>query len=407
MPTYAYQVRDPSGKMETGTLTSPDVDRASKTLRRDGRTVLSIRPQGQVRSEDSDWEASPTRKVKRDDVIFFCTQLAVMVDTGVPLAEALDAIAANTEHPTMRNIVDDISGRVKSGCEFSSALERYPKIFSPLFVASMRVAETSGTMGAMLQRMSEYLEQERETRKKVKGALTYPAMLLCFCTIVVMALLLFVMPRFEQIYSDRGVVLPMPTRVLLGISAFLTSNWMVLLFVGGLTVAGLWLYSQSAAGRRSLDRVRISMPLLGPMYRKAYLARSLRTMATMVSSGVSMLDCLNLSAEVAGNSFYADVWNDIADNVREGSNVSDRLREHSELIPPTVSQMVSAGERTGQLSKVMNRVAGFCESDLAASTKAVTTLIEPIVIVAMGVIVGGITIALLLPVFNISQVVAN
>ncbi|MGC9455155.1 MAG: type II secretion system F family protein [Phycisphaerae bacterium] len=407
MPTYDYKVRDSAGKVQNGTFNAPNMDRASRTLRKDGSTVVSLAPRRQSRSDDREMVFSYGRRVKRDDVIFFCTQLAVMVDTGVPLAEALDAISEGTNHPTLKAVVEDLSTQVKAGCEFSRALERHPKIFSRLFVASMRVAEASGTMGSMLQRLSEYLEQDRDTRKKVKGALAYPALLLGFCTVVVVALLIFVMPRFEKIYSGKGVPLPVPTRMLMGLSSTLVSNWAAILFGLVLTVTLLWLYFQSSSGRRLLDRIRISVPLLGKMYRKAYLARSLRTMATMVSSGVSMLDCLQLSAEVAGNRCYADVWNDVADNVKEGANVSDRLKDHRDLIPTTVAQMISAGERTGQLAKVMNRVAGFCESDLRSSVKAVTTMIEPLVIVLMGIVVGGIALALLLPVFNISQVVAS
>lgn len=407
MPTYEYQVRDSAGQVQDGAFTAPNMDRASKALRREGGTIVSLHEKRQNRRDDREMVVAYGRRVKRDDVIFFCTQLAVMVDTGVPLAEALDSIASGTDHPTLRVVVEDLSSQVKAGCEFSHALESHPKIFSRLFIASMRVAEASGSMGSMLQRLSEYLEQDRETRKKVKGALVYPTLLLSFCAVVVVSLLIFVMPRFEKIYSGKGVPLPAPTRMLMGLSSFLVTNWAAMLFAVAVMVTVLWLFVQSLTGRRFLDRVRISVPLLGPMCRKAYLARSLRTMATMVSSGVSMLDCLQLSAEVAGNSYYADVWNDVAENVKQGANVSDRLKNHSDLVPVTVAQMVSAGERTGQLAKVMNRVAGFCESDLRASVKSVTTLIEPLVIVVMGLVVGGIALALLLPVFNISQVVAS
>jgi type IV pilus assembly protein PilC len=407
MPTYSYQVRDQNGKTARGTLTAPNLDNASRALRRDGGTIVSLQPQEKPELQDRDLAVSHGRRVKRDDVIYFCTQLAVMVDTGVPLADALDSIASYTKHLTLRAVVEDLSVRVKAGAEFSSALEAHPKIFSRLFVASMRVAEASGTMGPMLQRLSEYLEQERETRKRVKGALVYPILLLCFCTLVVLGLLLFVMPKFEKIYANKGVPLPAPTQVLLGFSTALVTYWPVLIFGLVIAVTLLWVYFQSSGGHRFIDRVRISMPLLGPMYRKAYLARSLRTMATMISSGVSMLDCLRLSAEVAGNSYYAEVWDDVAEHVKEGAAVSDRLGAHADLIPATVTQMVSAGEKTGQLAKVMNRVAGFCESDLRASVKAVTTLLEPLVIVIMGLIVGGIAIALLLPVFDISRVVAK
>ncbi|GAF80621.1 unnamed protein product, partial [marine sediment metagenome] len=305
-----------------------------------------------------------------------------------------------------QQMIEDISDQVKGGDEFSTALENYPKVFSKLFVALMRASEISGTMGKMLQRVSEYMHQERETRKAVKGAMAYPAFILSFCLLVVIGLLLFVLPRFEKIYAGKGALLPLPTRVLLGFSRAFVSYWPFILGATAAIVVGLYLYLRSAGGKILLDKIRINIPVLGPMYRKVYLARSLRTMATMVSTGVGMLEGLSLTAEVAGNHFYSRVWTNLADSAREGGVLSDELRR-SKLIPPTVAQMVSAGERTGKLDVVMNRVAGFCEEDVKAAVGTMTRLVEPAMIIIMGLIVGGISIALLMPVLSISKIVAH
>jgi type IV pilus assembly protein PilC len=256
----------------------------------------------------------------------------------------------------------------------------------------------------MLQRASEYLGQERETLKRVQGAMIYPMCLMSFCVLVVVGLLIFVLPRFEKIYAGKGAALPAPTRLLLGISHGMVDYWYIVLGVTAAAGTGLYFFFRSPNGKLFLDTVRIKLPLIGGMYRKAYLARSLRTMATMISTGVSLLDGLEITAQVAGNRHFADIWDSVARQAREGFSVSEELAQHS-LVPGTVTHMIAAGERTGQLAKVMDRVAEFCEQDVAVAVKSVTSLIEPIMIITMGILIGGIAMALLLPVFSMSKLV--
>lgn len=343
-------------------------------------------------------------KVNRDDVIFFANQLAVMVDTGVTLAEALDAIAEQTQEPTMKAVVADLSELVKGGVAFSAALQRYPRVFSPLMVALMRASELSGTMGTMLHRACTYLSQERETIKRIKGAMIYPICMLCFCTLVVVGLLIFILPRFEKIYAGKGAILPAPTRLLLGLSHGLVNYWYLAIVLVAAAVVGAVFFLRSRTGKAFLDTVRIRTPILGRMYQKAYLARSLRTMATMVSTGVSLLEGLEITAMVAGNHHFAEIWDAVADQAKEGCALSEELAKHP-LIPCTVTHMVAAGERSGQLAVVMDRVAEFCEEDVRIAIKSVTSLVEPAMIIIMGLIIGGIALALLLPVFTMSQLV--
>jgi len=403
MPRFTFQAREANGESTGGLISAQDIQEATRLLRKDGKIIVSLKKEADEIEELA--LIGGRKKVKRDDVIFFAAQLAVLVDTGVPLAESLDCIARGTAHTGVKAMVQDLSEQVKGGTEFSVALEKYPKVFGNLFVALVRASEASGTMGSMLQRLSEYLEQERETRKKVKGAMTYPVLMLSFCVLVVLVLLIFILPRFEKLYAGKNAVLPLPTRVLLGFSHALIDNWYM--FVGGLVVLGgsLFFYLRSPAGKIFLDRLRLNMPILGPMARKGAIARSLRTMATMISSGVSMLDCLHMTGDVSGNHFYKQMWTRLADRAREGAMLSEELFEEP-LVPATVTQMISAGERTGQLSQVMNRAAYFCETDLKTAIKSVTDLIEPLMIIIMGFIVGGIAMALLLPVFRVSRLMA-
>jgi len=405
MPQFVYKVRDGRGALGTGVLTADDISQATHTLRSDGKTIISLQA-GLPTSGSEPLPLGGTKRIKHDDIIFFATQLAVMVDTGVPLIDALDSILAQTRHLGMKRMIEEVCGDVRGGVEFSAALEKHPKVFSTLFISLMRASEASGTMGKMLQRVSEYMEQQRETRQRIKGAMIYPLCMLAFCVDVVVCLLVFVLPRFEKIYAGKSAVLPAPTRVLMAMSHALTNYWPFI--AGGLVVgaAALAFYLRSPAGRSMLDTVRIRMPILGKLCRKACLARSLRCMATMVSTGVSMLEGLAITAQVAGNRHYKDIWGRVADGVREGSTVSDQLCD-CPLIPPSVAQMIDAGERSGKLGMVMDRVAKFCEDDLKVAVKTMTDLIEPVMIIIMGIIVGGIAMALLLPVFKISKVVAR
>lgn len=400
MPNFAYQVRNQNGQVDSGVLRARDIDEAGSLLRAEGKAVLSIR------AENRPTAMGRPKKVKTDDVIFFANQLAVMVDTGVPLAEALDAIANSTDHTGVQAMIDKVSGQVKSGVEFSEALEAYPKAFSQLFVSLMRASEVSGTMGPMLQRASEYMLQDRDTRKQIKGAMIYPMCMMAFSALVVVGLLIFVLPRFETIYSGKGALLPLPTRILLGASRGIVDHWLALLAGLAAVVSGTVMYFRSPGGRRFADKLRISLPIIGSMFRKACLARSFRTMATMVSTGVDMLDGLQITARVAGNCFYAEIWSGLAERVTEGGTVSEHLFECS-LVPRTIAQMVNAGERTGKLGLVMDRVAKFCEDDLRIAVKTITSMIEPITIIILGLIVGGIAIALLLPIFKMSQIMTQ
>jgi len=405
MPKFIYQVRDARGGTVNGALNAPSETDASRVLRAEGHIIISLHEQQGAAQASGQAHRPPTR-AKPDDVIFFANQLAVMVDTGVPLADALDSIAEQAEAESFRFICSDISEQVKAGMDFSAALTRYPKVFSRLFVAMVKASEATGTMGKMLQRVSNYLEQQRQVRKRVKGAMAYPLAMLGFCVAVVVAMLVFILPRFEKIYSGKSAALPLPTRFLLALSNGIVTYWPFLIAAVALAVTGAVLFVRRPDGKIMLDQVRIRMPLLGGMFRRACLARSLRTLSTMVATGVSMLDCLEIAAEVSGNVRFDAIWRELREKLKEGASLSEEMYKY-ELIPPCVTQMVAAGERTGKLAPVLDRVSTFCEEDLNAAIRTATSFIEPVMIVVMGLIVGGIAMALLLPVFSLSRVVAQ
>ena len=376
---------------------SPQPPQTQRGLSTPGRETRSADPSAP--------NIDPARaKAKRDEVIFFTTQLAIMVDTGVTLSEALDVLADQTTEPTFKAVVSDLSSQVKAGVEFSAVLEKYPRIFTRMFVALMKASEASGQMSTMLKRAADYMGQERETLKKIRGAMIYPICMMVFCTLVVIGLLVFILPRFEKIYSGKGATLPTPTRMLLAMSHGLTDYWFLLLPAVAALATGLYFFSRGEAGKHFMDTVRIRLPMVGVMYRKAYLARGLRTLGTMISTGVALLEGLEITSRIAGNRHFKDIWEAVAEHAKQGGSITEELIKHP-LVPPTIAHMISAGERTGQLANVMNRVADFCEEDVKIAVKSVTSLIEPLMIIIMGIIIGGIAMALLLPVFSMSKLV--
>ncbi len=405
MAKFVYQVRDNRGLTGSGVLNAFDLAEASRTLRSEGNVIIDLREQS-ASAESAGTVQTRKARAKHEEVIFFANQLAVMVDTGVPLPDALDCIAEQVDSIIFRGVVIDLADQVKSGVDFSAALARYPKIFGKLFVAMVRASEASGMMGEMLQRVAQYLQRQQEIRRQVKGAATYPLAMLCFCVVVVVAMLIFILPRFEKIYAGKSAVLPMPTRFLLALSGGLVDHWMFIIVVIAAVASACWWYFRRPDGKVTLDRIRINMPVLGSMFRRSAMARSLRTLSTMISAGVSMLDALTITAEVSGNIFFSRIWTALGERIKEGASLSDEMLKRP-LIPRSVTQMVAAGEKTGRLGPVMDRLAGFCEQDLEVSIKTVTSFIEPVMIVVMGGIVGGVALALLLPVFSLSKVVAG
>ena len=405
MAIFAYQARDTKGDSVNGVVTAGDINEATRQLRNQGNTVVDIHEQ----ADGVDRAAgSPTAKqrARRDDVISFANQLAVMVDTGVPLTEALDSIADQATSEKFTPVLTDISERVKGGAEFSSALARYPRIFDDLFVAMVRASEASGTMGQMLQRVAKYLQKQRIVRKQVKGALAYPLAMLGFCVLVVIGMLVFILPRFEKIYAGKEAALPGPTKFLLALSSAMVNYWHVIIVVTAAATIGAWRYFRSPSGRTALDTFKLQMPILGTMFRRSSMARSLRTFAAMIATGVNVLEALEITASVAGNSRYSAIWQELCEKVKEGATLSDEMFNY-DLIPRSITQMIAAGERAGKLGTVLDRLATFCEDDLDISVKAVTSFIEPVMIIIMGGVVGGISMALLLPVFTISKVVGQ
>ncbi len=360
--------------------------------------------------------ASPSGRLHRvrakpGDLILFATQLAVMLDSGVILSDALDAIAEQAADPRFKAVILDLSERVKSGDMFSKALACYPNTFSTMFISMVRASEASGRMVEMLTVLTGYLNFETDTRKQVKSALTYPVIMVLMAIAATGTLMFFVLPRFMRIYASRGAELPKLTQVLVGVSKILgnfelmTGILTTVIFVG----AALWYWIRTPSGRRVLDAVKIHTPVIGTMYVDMVVTRSMRILATMVNTGVRLLDAIRVIQGVVDNYHFKRLWGQVDERIQDGYQLSESIliAEGSDLIAPGIIQMLRAGEKSGRLGEVCDKVSIFYQKKLETSIKNVMTLIEPLMITILGAIIGTIAIALLLPVFRVSSVIAH
>ncbi len=405
MPRFIYHARDAQGQLATGVLEADGAEQAGAMLRGGGKFIVALDRAAEGDDAKAD-RVKPRGKIKRSDVITVAHQMAVMVDTGVPIAEALTCIAEQTLNEAFRAVIEDVSARVAAGGELSAALGAYPKVFPPVMTSLIRASEVSGTMGAMLERISRYLQKEMQTAKKIKGALTYPCVMLTMVVLVTVFLMVWVLPRFAGIYQSKGAALPVPTRILLAMSDGLIGYWWAWLGGAALAVSAVMLGIRTDFGRRLLDTLKLRTPVLGPLFNRLYLTRGCRTMGTMIASGVPILDMIDIVRRVTVNTHYEAMWDEVDAKLRQGSQLSDAIFA-SPLIPRSVAQMIYAGEKAGRLGDVMGRIAEFTEEDFDEAVKKTTQFIEPAMVGIMGLIIGFVAIALLLPIFSVGKVVSG
>lgn len=395
MQTFTYQARDVLGKLIEGTLEVESRDEAISRLKRDGLQVVEL-------EEDAGGLDLLPRRIGLGDIIFFTSQLAVMVDTGINVASALGGIAEQESNPALKTILLDLRSRVEAGEDLSSVLARYPRHFDKTYIALIKAAEQTGRLGEMLDTVANYLRSQLETRQKVRAAMAYPSIMAVLAVGVTIFLLTYILPKFEPLFTKKGVQLPRPTIVMMAASDIMLDYWPLW---AGLAAALFftWLFGRrTPTGRQVVDWLKINAPVFGPMCRKVTISRSLRTLGTMVASGVSMLEAIRLTAEVAGNYYYEQVWLRVLAEITQGNRIVDSLKREP-LMPPTLVQMIGAGEETGKLDTVLAKVSTYYDREVETSLKATTSLLEPLMICAMGFVVGGIALGLLMPIFQLSR----
>jgi type IV pilus assembly protein PilC len=395
--SFGYTARNPLGKSISGSLTAASRADALQSLGRDGFQAIAV--------EGDDNDADPglfPRRIKRSEIIYATNQLALMVDTGITLSVALASIAEQEENPTLKALLCELKTNVEGGEDFSTALARHPKQFDQTYISLVKASEETGMLPEMLERITEYMQKEADTRARVRGALAYPTVMMVIAMGVTIFLLTFVLPKFQPLFDSRGTQLPTITIALMVTSHALMNYWYLWLVTIAALVVGYFYGKRTAPGKMALDWAKINAPIVGPVIRKVIVSRSIRTLGTLLQSGVSILDALQLSSKVAGNSHYEAMWGRVIEHVTTGSRVCEALSSES-LMPRTVVQMISSGEETGKLDDVLIRLSGHYDREVDNSIKTATSLIEPLMITGMGVVVGAIAMGLLMPIFSLSR----
>jgi len=408
MPQYRYQARHNSGQVRDGILAADNVTTAAAILRSQGHHVLQLIPVHSGRAQLAgklqalNYSSGPTQK----DVLDFTTQLAVMVRAGISLRAALDGIADQAANPKFRKILMAIKTDVEVGKQFSEAIAKYPRLFGPLYVNMVRASEMSGSFGKMLDRIAAYISQQIDTRKMVVGACIYPGIIATMAILVTVFLLTFVLPRFAGVFKGKEHILPWPTKFLMWLSAWMVQNWWIVVGLAVMVIVGFLLFIKTEAGRFWWDKTRLTVPLFKRMFRALYISRSLHTMGELLNAGVPMLDVLAITGDVSGNLLYKKLWRNVYAAVKQGKKLQTQLTK-STLLPRSVVQMIAAGEESGRLGEVLEEVSDYYAKALRDAIKAVTGMIEPIMIIVMGGAVGFIAMAIILPIFKMSSIVGG
>ena len=407
MPEYRFQARLSSGQVHAGTMTAESAQVAAAVLRNQGHHVLQIQP---VRGSLADMSKRLNKALSysfgpsQKDILDFTTKLAVMIRAGISLRAALEGIADQTANAKFRTILTTIRSDVESGKQFSEAIARYPKLFNPLYVNMVRASEMAGSFATMLDRIAAYIAQQLETRKMVVGASIYPGIIATMAIGVTVFLLTFVLPRFEGVFAGKEALLPWPTVFLMGASDFLINFWWALIAaLLAVVVAGVF-FLKTEVGMLWFDNGKLTMPVMCRMFRALYVSRSLHTMGELLNAGVPMLDTIAITGDISGNLLFKKMWRNVYASVKQGKKVVSTLQKSS-LLPRSVVQMIAAGEESGRLGEVLEEISTYYQKTLRDAIKAVTGMIEPIMIVLMGSIVGLIAMAIILPIFKMSNMV--
>ena len=345
-------------------------------------------------------EFGPSRK----DILSFTNQMAVMVRAGISIQDTLESIAQQVENKKFAAAIFDLKQRIENGESLSQALSAHPEIFNNLYVNMVAAAEISGSLSKMLDRLAEYLDQENETRSQVKGAMVYPTIIAVMAISVTFFLLCFVLPRFVKIFAGHENMLPAPTKILIATSVFLRSFWFVVLPVMGGAVGGFWFFINTKSGRIWWDKMKLVIPVIKTLCRSLYITRSLHTMGILTSAGVPILDTISITAHISGNTQYKNMWLDVQNEVKQGKKIASSLSKFN-LMPTNVVQMIRSGEDSGTMAEVLGDIADYYGRELKTVIKTVTSMIEPIMIVIMGVLVGFIAMSIILPIFKMSSLV--
>jgi type IV pilus assembly protein PilC len=404
MITFSYQARDMSGKIVSGIQDALNEDNAVTSLMSRGLMVLSLQQKA---------AATKTRKktwsVKETDLVLFTRQLSTMIEAGISLVQALTALYDQCDpkrQKSLRHIISDVTTRVQGGETFHESIAKHPRVFDRLFVSMVKAGEHGGLLAEILDRLAGFLEASARLRKKVKSAMTYPVIVICIAFAITTFLIVKVVPIFGEIFKDFGSKLPAPTQFLIDVSDFMRNEWYFLILGVGGAFFGIRFFLRSTRGKQLWDKWKLKLPIFGPLIHKICMSRFARTFAQLIRSGVPILEVLDIVGGASGNHVVETSIKGVSDDVEKGDNLSVALSKKA-IFPPMMLRMVAAGEATGKIDTMLEKMADFWDEEIEAMLDALTSLIEPLLIVFLGVIVGGIVIAMFLPIFKLNEVVSQ
>jgi type IV pilus assembly protein PilC len=412
VPVFVYEVADRRGSVSRGTAEAAEQQELIARLRERGHVVLSLRPSegAAVRTGDLHPVLASVREsfkrlssgVNLGTLLLFTGQLAAMLGGGLHLVRILTALAAESTHKVFTKVLEKVRDDITAGSTFADALGQHPHVFPPLYISIVRAGEVSGSLPVVLETLTIYLEKTDAIRRKVKGAIAYPAVILTVAVLIVMFMIIKIVPIFENVYAKANAQLPAPTRVLIAISSGLRNNVFLLLLIVLLLVAAFMALGQTPAGRRLLDTFKLKMPLFGSLIRKSIMARTCRTLSVLLNAGIPLIEAMETVSKVSGNSVIETALAEATQRMRNGGTIAETLRETGHF-PGMITQLVATGEESGTLPTMLAKAATYYEQQVDQAVATLSSLIEPIMIVIMGAIAGSVIFALYLPIFNIGQ----
>ena len=399
MPVYSYTFKDPSGGLQKGTAEAESEEKLRARFNEQGLEIVEVTmiKKGSMR------RSRGFGKVKLTRLSLFCRQFSTMVDAGVSLVRCLDVLSRQTEDPKLKKILIDVGERVEGGESLSRAMQRHPRTFNNLFIGLVRAGEVGGVLEEALQRLSQFLESDVALRRKVKSALVYPIIVVAAAVGILVILMIVVVPQFTAIFRDLGLPdseMPPATKFLIDLSENMVHNWHIFLIVIVAIVVGYKLFVSTRFGRRTVDRIKLKIPVFGPLHHKVCMARFSRTMGTLLTSGVPILQAMETVAGTVGNTIMADAVLDARARIREGDRIGDPL-EASRMFPPMVVHMIGVGEESGSLDFMLQKIADFYEAEVEATLAGLTAALEPVMIVLLGAMVGFIVYAMFAPLLKV------
>jgi type IV pilus assembly protein PilC len=397
MPTFVYEGRSRTGETRRGSIEAESEAVALQRLRTENITVTKVQKKGRDLGGLS--FGSP---VSEKELVVFTRQFATMIDAGLPLVQCLDILASQAENKAFKKILDDVKAHVESGATFSDALKRHPKVFDELYCNLIAAGEVGGILDTILQRLGSYIEKAMKLKRQVRGAMVYPVAVLVVAVIVIVVMLWKVIPVFERMFKEfKSGSLPAPTQFVINLSNGFISNWYIFVGIGIGIFVGMTYMLRSDKGRDAFDAFILKVPVIGNVLRKVVVARFTRTLGTLLSSGVPILDSLDITAKTAGNRVVKRAILYAREKISEGKDLAGPLAE-TRVFPPMVVQMIGVGEQTGAMDTMLQKIADFYEDEVDVAVKALTDLIEPVMMVFLGGLVGGLIVAMYLPIFEMA-----